>query len=207
MTFLEMKTYVQDRLVISTDDSTRITMIEDMINNVYRRLVAELGLLQGQITLYTLAGDPDVNLPVLHVRTRALRYNNQVLQEVSWQQFANLTLQEAPSDLAVYAMKGYGTISLWPTPSEANLELELWYDELPTPMGSASDEPDGIPEGFHEIIPEEVIARVAMAEEEPGLAQVAKQLAAEMRMQLIALTNRRSGQRPMQQPVYGLRPY
>jgi hypothetical protein len=193
-------------LLIADEDSDRITLIQHQVNRAHKRLVADLGLLQKKANLNLIAGDENVSLPFDWYRTRVLRRGTTVLREVSFQEMGALDLP-ASSDL-VYAMKGVGEIILRPVPGESVTgALELWYDAYPEAMATGSDEPEGVPEAYHEIIPETVIAKVAAAEEEPMLAQIALQFANEMAGELRSIVNRRGGQRPVQQPVRGLRPY
>jgi hypothetical protein len=99
-------------------------------------------------------------------------------------------------------------IYLHPTPSSSEAgAITIYYDAYPTAMSAGSSEPEGIPSAYHEIVPESVIARVALAEEEIGLAQASQAILAEMRMRLETLSNRLGGQLPAQQPIVGLRPH
>jgi hypothetical protein len=207
MTRDQMVDYVCDRLVISEEDTARITLITQMLNDTHRRVVAELRLLQNTGSLNTVAGTPTVALPSDLARIRAMTRNTVLMQEISWNEVAGLTLN--PNDNGqFYAMRGNSSIYLHPVPETSETgAITVWYDAYPAAMSLGSSEPEAIHPAYHSIIPELVIAKVALAEEEPALAQAAQAMAFEMREQLRLMANDRGGQRPAQMPVVGLRAY
>jgi hypothetical protein len=204
MTRDEMVSYICDRLVISANDTARIALIVDQLDLAHRRVVAEEGLIQKVGTLNTVAGTATITLPTDWHRIRAIAEGTTVLNEVSFQELAGLDMPDDANH--VYVILGATQIMLHPTPTESVTgALTIYYDAYPTAMSTGSSTPEGIPEAYHEIVPEMALARVAIAEEEPVLAQAAQQFVMELRLGLRTLTHRRSGQRPAQIPVPGLR--
>lgn len=202
MTRDEMVTYVLDRALISSEDTARVTQITLMLRQAHKRVVAENALVQRSTDLMLTADDPTVSLPSDWVRIRSLRLGTVVLRELSWQQFASLS--GSYSQQVAYVMDGPDQVWVYPTPTTTSSDLELKYDAYPTDMTTGASTPEGLPDGYHEILPEMVLARVYMAEEELGLAAASKQEAFEMLNNLMTILNRRGGQFSTQIHIPGL---
>lgn len=175
-----MQTMVLDRLSISSAETAKVTQVTTLLNLQYQDLCLRLGLNKAFDTLDVTAGTATVTLPADCVKILALQYGTRAIDPVTWQEYANLFSayeSDVASDSALsYFMQSHTTIRILPIPDETVADaIDCWYLARPTAFSSGSSTPSAIPSEFHDILVEYTIYKLALAEEEIGLAQSALQ--------------------------------
>ena len=175
-----MQTMVLDRLSISTAETAKVTQVTTLLNLHYQDLCLRLGLNKGYDTLDVTAGTATVTLPSDCVKILSLRYGSRVIEPVSWQEYANLFAADDDESISAnhlyYFMQSHTTIRILPIPDATVADaIDCWYLARPTAFASGSSTPSAIPSEFHDILVEYTIYKLALAEEEIGLANSALQ--------------------------------
>lgn len=176
-----MQTMVLDRLSISTAETAKVTQVTTLLNLQYQDLCLRLGLNKGYDTLDVTADTATVTLPTDCVKILALRYGSRPIDPVSWQQYADLYAADQTDSLSeegrfYYFMQSHTTIRILPIPSATVADaIDCWYLARPTSFSSGSSTPSAIPSEFHDILVEYTIYKLALSEEEIGLANSALQ--------------------------------
>lgn len=172
---------VLDRLSISSADTAKVTQVTTLLNLQYQDLCLRLGLNKAYDTLDVTASTATVTLPADCVKILALRYGNRSIDPVSWKEYADLYAADQDSGLSEYGtfyyfMQSHTTIRILPVPAATAADaIDCWYLARPTSFSSGSSTPSVIPSEFHDILVEYTIYKLALAEEELGLANSALQ--------------------------------
>lgn len=171
---------VLDRLSLSSAETAKVTQVTTLLNLQYQDLCLRLGLNKAYDTLDVTADTATVTLPSDCVRILALQYGTRNIEPVSWQEYANLFSayeDDAAADSTLYYfMQSHTTIRILPIPEATVADaIKCWYLARPTAFASGSSTPSAIPSEFHDILVEYTIYKLALAEEEIGLAQSALQ--------------------------------
>lgn len=200
MTYAELRTYVRDRLSISTADSAKTTQINTAINQARYRLAAEFRLLEATASLNFTAGVETVTLPSDVTQVLSIRQGTYVLQPITRSELAQYRAAQAAGTTIstgpqVYVIDGSSaTIRVWPVPTETvSGAATLHYVQRPTALSADGDAPSELPVEFHDLIGEEAVYRIAQSEEDMDLARGAAAVAADLREGLRAYMNRRIG--------------
>lgn len=175
-----MQTMVLDRLSISTAETAKVTQVTTLLNLQYQDLCLRLGLNKAYDTLDVTADTATVTLPTDCVKILALRYGSLRIDPVSWQEYADLFAADADESINTnnlyYFMQSHTTIRILPIPSATVADaIDCWYLARPTSFSSGSSTPSAIPSEFHDILVEYTIYKLALSEEEIGLANSALQ--------------------------------
>jgi len=194
MTYLELRTYVLDRLTISTDDTGRTTQINTAIQQARYRLSAEFRLKKATATIDFTADTETITLPAGVVEILSMYTDDYILQPITEQELAEVSA-DAAGEPQVYVVDGSSTtVRVRPTPSTTQVgAVTIYYVSRPTALSADGDIPSEMPDEFHDLIAEEAIARIAMSEEDADLSRGAAALAAGLRAELRAYMNRRKG--------------
>lgn len=193
MTYAELRTYVRDRLSISSSDTAKTTQINTAIQQARYRLCAEFRLKKTTTTLDFTADTETVTLPSDVTEILAITTSDYILQPITEQEFAELTAGSGGPQ--VYVVDGSSTtIRIRPTPdTTAVAAATIYYVQRPTALSADGDSPSEMPTEYHDLIAEEAIARIAMSEEDAELSRGAAAVAASLRAELRAYMNRRRG--------------
>jgi len=176
-----MQTMVLDRLSLSSAESAKVTQVTTLLNLQYQDLCLRLGLNKAFDTLDVTADTATVTLPADCTKILSLRYGSRNIDPVSWQEYANLYAADQSDSLSeegtfYYFMQSHTTIRILPIPSATAADaISCWYLARPTAFSSGSSTPSAIPSEFHDILVEYTIYKLALAEEELGLANSALQ--------------------------------
>lgn len=181
MTFLEMQTYVLDRLSIHTTDTAKVTQVKNALNRVRDRLVAMERLNVTIADLTFTANATTATLPAGVMEILSVRTGTNTLEPVSWNELATYRLSTTPLQTGplVYMRDGAGTtIQIWPAPTTtATVTASVAYVAQPTELSADGDTPSEIPRAYHDLLCELAIIRVAESEEAPDLANGARRIA------------------------------
>jgi hypothetical protein len=196
----ELRTYVRDRLTISTGDAAKTTQINTAINQARYRLAAEFRLLEATASLNFTANTETVTIPADVTEILSIRQGTYVLQPITRAelaqyraaQAAGTTLSTGPQ---VYVVDGASTtIRVWPVPTTTvTAAATIHYVQRPVALSADGDTPSEMPTEFHDLIAEEAVYRIAQSEEDFDLARGAAAATAELREGLRAYMNRRMG--------------
>lgn len=195
MTYAELRTYVLNRLTISTAETARITQVNTAINQARYRLSAQFRLKKATTTLDFVADTETVTLPSDVVEILGIYTSDWLLQPITEQEFAELTSVNTTIGPQVYIVDGSSTtLRLRPIPSESETgALSVSYVQRPAALSADSDTPSEMPAEFHDLIAEEAISKIAMSEEDFDLARGAAVVAAQLTEGLRSYMNRRAG--------------
>lgn len=172
---------VLDRLSLSSAESAKVTQVTTLLNLQYQDLCLRLGLNKAFDTLDVTADTATVTLPADCTKILSLRYGSRNIDPVSWQEYANLYAADQSDSLSeegtfYYFMQSHTTIRILPIPSATVADaIDCWYLARPTSFSSGSSTPSAIPSEFHDILVEYTIYKLALSEEEIGLANSALQ--------------------------------
>lgn len=177
MTRDEIVEYVRQRLTADESDTALETQVIGEINRVYKRvaLMERLSISRGSVSL--TADDPVGTLPSDCGELIRLRKGNQTLNPITWQEFTETEAQIVDLETTLtpyaYVVLSDTQIRVLPTPDEA-MTLTVDYAVRPSDLSSSTDTPSLIPEEYHDLIAEYALEKMALREEEPGLAATAK---------------------------------
>lgn len=195
-----MQTAVLDRLSVAASDTAKLTQVKQVLKDEHLRLGARLNLKVSSADLTFTANDPTVDLPADFQAVIALRTGSTRMQPVTHQELMLLEAGVQNSDLVDsvasgwYAFEGASAIRVFPTPSKtSSTGARIWYVARPTAMSADGDTPEGLPTEWHQLLVEMAIYRIALAEEESGLASAAKASADELRMDFERFLKGRGG--------------
>lgn len=191
----ELRAYVLDRLSISSTDAAKVAQVNGVLGAEHASVVSRLGLLPNRTDVAFTAGVSLVALPVTPARIVNLRRGRSLLRELSAERFAEHEASGVVDDAdgpVVYVFQPPSSVRVFPAPETSDpAGAVLWYMSLPAALTDAS-EPEGIPSAWHTLLAERAIERIALSEEEPGLAGAAGQLAARLESELARHAARRS---------------
>jgi hypothetical protein len=202
VTLGDLRTYVLDRLSVSSADTAKVAQIDHALNQEYRRLVAEEDLNVTTAAITLTAGVSTASLPADTAKILYLQHAGNVLRPVTWPQMAAYYAQTAlgvSADVtgpAYYTVKGPTSLYLWPQPdaTAAATTVTIWYVARPTLMTDpAAHSPDALPAEWHDLLAEMAVSRVAMNEEAFDLADRASQAAQAMRERMRGAVSRAGG--------------
>lgn len=195
MTLDELRTYVRDRLSISSSDSAKTTQINTALNQARYRIAAEFRLKQTKDTLDFVADTETVTLPADCVEVLAIYQGDYLLQPITWQEWGQVVGSTVTGGPSVYVVDGSSTtMRVSPLPAETESDAAtIYYVQRPTALSSDSDTPSELPAEFHDLIAEEAIYRIGQSEEDQDLARGAAAVAATLRDELRSYLNRRPG--------------
>lgn len=170
MTFLEIRTYVLDRLGIVATDTPRVTQINGVVNSEYERLAAitKATLTVAAVT-FTVASQA-VTLPTV-LSIEGLRgSNNNILKPIPIREMlryeATYLTTDLPSQPAFYALLSPAAARIWPAQLTTNdTTAQLAYVAVPTPLTADGNVPSALPTWMHNLIGEAAVYRMAMTEE------------------------------------------
>lgn len=178
MTRDELVTYVQQRLTISTAETTTTTQIQTQIEQARRRVNAHFKLLRATDDLDFVADTAAVAIPsdVVEILSITRGTSGGLLQPITEQEYAQYlsTDYSYTTGPAVYVRRGASAvIDVYPAPTETETDAAtLRYVQRPTALGG-SDSPSELPVEFHDLIGELAIYRIAQNEEDLELARAA----------------------------------
>ena len=205
MTRAQIEQYVRDRLGISSAETGRVTQIQNAISREYQKLATLLGLGDDTADLVFTADDPLVDLPDDCGRITSIRRGKYVLQRLSRRQYAEFMAAgpEAGIGPVVYVQEAPSRIRVGPAPYEDSTEgAVLEYVVRPVALDD-DDEPDLLPEEYHDLLGELVIVTTAMTEEEQVHLNAAQSRADRLMADLKTFLNIRPGTIPVQIPIPG----
>lgn len=177
MLLSDYRTFVRERLIISSQETATETQIDLYVNAERDRLNAYFRLLRATSTLNFVADTETVTIPSDVVEILAIKRGTVLMQPVNPQQVAGY--QAAVSDVSgalggpvVYERLGASaTIRVFPTPSTtATAAATIHYVQRPALLTAVGDTPSELPREFHDLIAELVVYRFYLAEEDPELA-------------------------------------
>lgn len=208
MTFLELQTYVLDRLSISSGDSGKVTQIKSILNGERYRVAARYRLLTTTATLDFTAATETVSLPSDVTEVLSIRRGSVLMQPVTEDAYGEMVAVGASTGDGplYYARSGTGVIRVYGVPSETvAAAATLHYVKRPTALSGDSDTPAELPAEYHELLAERAVQVIALSEEEPGLAAGAGALADRLEAGLREWLNRYggAGERRLLLNVYG----
>jgi hypothetical protein len=177
MELSDYRTYVQERLIISTGEAATETQIDLAVNAERDRLNAYFRLLRATDTLDFVADTETVTIPSDVVEILAIKRGEYLMQPVNEQTlagyqaavFGDTGVLGGP---IVYDREGTAaTIRVFPTPTETETDAAtIRYVQRPAILTADDDAPDELPREFHDLIGELVVYRFCLAEEDPELA-------------------------------------
>lgn len=179
------------RLTISSADTVDVEQAQLQLNQEYLRLASEEHLNTETVNLVLLAGDPLVDLPpdfisvdTISVGTRRLRYVHR--QRLLDTEAGGVSESEADEGPSIYSFWSPTRIRVWPAPAASFTQtVRLVYSARPTLLAGDLDTPIVLPEEYHDLLVEQVIARLAATREEAfDIAAVAQARADTLRGQL-----------------------
>lgn len=189
MTYQELQEYVRERLGIASDDTSRVTLIQRIINAEYVSAAVRSEATLQTVTLTLTNATPTVNMAAGTEKVKGvLRGNPQGrLTPVSTSRFTQLagtySGADAPSAPSYYVVLLSGAVlqlRVWPTPTVTDSGCTAFVVVKPTALSANGDVPSSVPEEFqHSVIGERAVQRVALAEQEVALAGTAGALADE----------------------------
>lgn len=200
MTRAEIRAYILARLSLSSADTSRVTTINTLMDQVYLRLAAKYQTTTATAALAFTSGTATVTLPTDLVEVLSIEKGKYTLIPVDADRYAELQGQAYTSDPLYYFRSGLLEIRIVPTPTATDAAAATcFYVQAPATLtaGGDSASPSAIPTQFHDLIAELVVAQVAMDEEEfathaSGALATASRLEAELRLHM----NTRGGQGP-----------
>ena len=178
----EIRADVFYRLSMADGDTEDDAFAERRINEEYRRLVSELGTYIKSADLTFVQDDPDVDLPADVLRTLTIYRSGYATPLIrvapEWiaaaQAEASTQTSTDASGPTHYSENGVSKIIVYPTPETGSATgATCRYVAAPTALSADVDIPSHLPLSYHDVLIERVVAAVALAEEEQGLAQVA----------------------------------
>ena len=205
MTRAELRTYVQDRLGLSTGDTAKNTQIQGLLNREYDRLVALNRLSLTSASLTYSSGNAVVSLPAGLRSVEGIYTPGGNLRPVSAAKLSDYEAAYsgslAPSSPTFYALltaptTGAGSIRVWPAPTSSASDWRILYQANTTDMASDSDVPTLLPEPWHPLLAEMVAYRMAVSEESGEVAQMTERLVTAGMAELAAYARERVGWRP-----------
>lgn len=174
MTLAELRDYVRDRLTIRDTDTDRTTEIDRVLNGARDRLVAEFKLLVSRANLTFTLDTEEVTLPAGVLRILSIRGPTYVLEPITDHELVDYAARFTATELGplVYLVDGNSTtLRVWPSATAtATVTNALRYVPQPTLLSDVAHEPTELPRGFHELLGEMAIYRIAQSEEADGIA-------------------------------------
>lgn len=183
MTRDEMQTMVLDRLSLTTAETAKVTQVLSLLNLFHKDVVLRHRLNVAFDTLDVVADTATVALPSDLAAILSLSYSGRPVDQVTWQQYADLFSAAEDESLSeegtFYYMRATPTtIRILPLPSASVTDaIDCWYCARPSDFANGSATTTLIPAEFHDILVEYTIHRLALAEEEAGLAQASLSVA------------------------------
>lgn len=173
MTLDDLRTYVRQRLTVSTADSATTTQIDTAINQARLRLVARFRLKVATTTLDFTADTETVALPSDCTEILSISTADYLLQAINEQDFGQLT--SGSGGPQVFVRDGTSAvIRVRPVPqSTENDAATIRYVQRPTALSSGTDVPSEVPDEFHDLVGELAVHRIAQNEEDLDLARAA----------------------------------
>lgn len=185
------------RLDIDADTDTEATnQLGAAVNRAYRRLVAKYRLEISDGTASLVADQNYITLPTGFLRILSVRIGTTRLRRTTPERFADFeaTGDEIETGTPVWFTDKPPT-DLWVTPTPDADETDavaVRYVPLPATL-SGTDEPELIPEGYHELLLERAVAFVAPREGLPDEAASATLMADRLEAELGAEIRNRAG--------------
>lgn len=197
MTRDDLERDVYDEMGVAAPSWAIQRRVVKALTQAHLRVVAEEKLNHARADLAFVADDPDVALPADFLEIRALRRGGVVLREVTDPEYAALVATDSAPATAVgydgpmvYTMKEPNRLTVFPAPTAtAASGAQLWYVAKITPMAAGASTPAGIPEPWHELLVNMVLAKLG-----PGATRVQwSQEARELRAALHNHVSERTG--------------
>jgi hypothetical protein len=197
----EIVSAVLDRLSIEAGDSVKVTQVQTYLQMEHQRIVVEERLIRKVANVALTANSDSAPLPADFGAVASLRAGDEPLEPVSDRRQMELDATTVGATVATdwtpthysFVSADPPTLWVWPTPGTSSATgLRLWYWGVPT-LITTNVAPPGLPSFFHDMLVEALVFRIALAEEEPGLAAAAKQMYDELRGRLHQYRIRRSG--------------
>lgn len=208
MNFGDAQTYVLDRLQIPATDAAKVTQVKNLLNLEVARVNADYNLTVTSAATTVLANTGLIVLPADFQKLVTFRQTTVVLEILDELNFAMRQADIAAGTASAVSnppttgvFRSPLTIATLPIPT-SNVAGTLVYVQRPATLSSnATDLP--IPVEFHDLICEVVVRRMALTEGEPAIAQIANDLALELRAHLEELITQQPGQSSWAIPLHG----
>ncbi len=198
MTLAEMQREVYDLMGLTQPPWPIALRVKRSLIQAHLRVIAEEKLNHARADLAFVANDPDVALPADFLEIRSVRRDEKVLEMWDDEGLARWRAGEVTSGTATdapyaFMMKEPNRITIFPTPTTSDSTgLDLYYVAKITKMALDADEPAGLPEPWHELLVQMVVAKLGPADRR----REAKQDVAELRGSLHAHVADRMGDGP-----------
>lgn len=207
----EATTYVLDRLQIPSSDTAKITQAQSLINLETARTNEEYNLTVTSAAATVAANTGILTLPADFQKLVYLLQTSVTVDLIDEVNFAARTAEIAagtassvsnPPTVAVYRPSGTGgVLYTLPIPT-SSVAATLIYVQRPATMSSnATAIP--LPVEYHDLICELVVRRMALTEGESAIAQIALDLANELRQRVNGLRTQQPGQSSWAIPLKG----
>jgi hypothetical protein len=200
VTLGDLRTYVLDRLSISSADTAKVTQITTVLNQEFLRLVMEEDFNVATASIGFTAASQDASLPATWAKILDIRAAGVVMQPVTWQRMAAYEAATAlgvnASDLgpSFYAVKPPLSLRIWPAPATTDAAgATIFYVARPALLAAAGDIPSALPAEWHDLLGEMAASRIALNEEAFELADRCSQAAQAMRERLHGAVTRTGG--------------
>jgi hypothetical protein len=192
MTRAELTENVMLRLGVSSSDTQMRDYVRSLLNSEYIRLAAEENLLEKVGTLTLVSGSPVVDLPNDWQRTIQITEGGHVLRPVTAVEYTEASA--SPGQYRVYYPESPERILVAPTSNISDPDgLGIIYVARPAELTTDSSVPTALPVEYHDLLPELVLMRAFLAEEDVTLAQGAQMNAQGLLDRLRAHRNVQSG--------------
>lgn len=148
-------------------------MIIDWANEAQLELVRKAEVLQGSYATVSLNGTRAYAIPSDVLRIRRVEYNERRISKVSLEELDTVDSYQTSGDASgepIYYYEWSGNIYFYPTPSENDKVISVYYLKRPTELSAVSDVPD-IPEQFHPDLVRYCLSRAKEVDEEYDKAQ------------------------------------
>lgn len=175
-----LQAYVRDRLTIRDTATVKTTQITTALNRARDRLVADFELLVSDADLTFTADAEEVTLPAGVLRILSIRTASRPLEPVTRHELVDYLTRFAAGSLGplAYLVDGSTTkVRIWPASATTEVVTNaLTYVPQPAELSDPTDEPDEIPRGYHDLLAELAVIRIAQSEEAEEIARGAQRI-------------------------------
>lgn len=181
MTYLELRSYVRERLGIPTSDTSRVGQINLLLNSEYSKTCYETEATLATAAVTFTNAVPTVALGATVAKVKSIFTASGFLEPLAPARFAfyagTYTGTDAPTAPRYYlVMDGAAAlvIRLWPTPTVTDATPLAFVVVRPGALTADGDVPTSVPDGWHVTLGERVTEQVALMEDNPELAREAR---------------------------------
>lgn len=200
-----------DRLQIPSTDTAKIAQVQNLLNLEVARVNEEFNLTITSVSTTIAANTGILTLPADFQRLVWLVQTSVTVQLIDEVNFASRLAAIAagtassvtnPPTVAVLRPSGTGQVLYTLPIPTSSVSATLIYVQRPATMASnATTIP--LPVEYHDLVCETVVRRMALTEGEPAIAQIALDLAQELRARLTAQRTPEAGQSSWAIPLQG----